>query len=307
MLDRANALERAISGMISSDDPERLHAARVASRRLAAAIDLFAGLTGASDAVGFSKLVKSVTKMLGNARDLDVRIEWIHGFAGMCAAKERPGARRIELRLAQKRARVRPLVARGASGFAEKSAFKATLAELMEKRIDIESGTCAQEGGARERAARAMIYQIDHVARLSGSLSSARARDEHHRLRIGIKRLRYFMEMANGLSADPLDAHIEFAKKIQGALGELHDANVWIESTPKMKAREIERTERYFGTHRPFSRLAPGFDAVIRDREAFWSDQYAKTRALWDKADEEGKLRGLRELFLDACRNPQDA
>ena len=78
-------------GTLLGEDIEELHAMRVSSRRLRAAMDAF---EGAFPAKGFRPLlrrVKQITDTLGDARDLDVAIERLARLVPEMAEDERPG------------------------------------------------------------------------------------------------------------------------------------------------------------------------------------------------------------------------
>ncbi len=67
-------------GTLAGDDIEDLHAMRVSSRRLRAAMDAFAGAFPAKGFRRYLREVKTVTDTLGEARDLDVAIEGLEAL-----------------------------------------------------------------------------------------------------------------------------------------------------------------------------------------------------------------------------------
>lgn len=76
---------------LSGDDVEALHAMRVSSRRLRAAMDAFAP---AFPRKGFRRrltVVKRITDTLGRARDLDVAVGHLEDLLPELAPDERPG------------------------------------------------------------------------------------------------------------------------------------------------------------------------------------------------------------------------
>jgi CHAD domain-containing protein len=78
-------------GTIAGEDIEELHAMRVSSRRLRAAMDAFAAAFPAS---GFRKrlrVIKEVTDTLGAARDLDVAMEGLTALLSEMSPSERIG------------------------------------------------------------------------------------------------------------------------------------------------------------------------------------------------------------------------
>lgn len=90
-------------GTLAGDDIEHLHAMRVSSRRLRAAMDAFAAAFPERSFKRNLRRVKEVTDILGAARDLDVAIEALTGLLPDMAADERPGIEGLIARYRQDR------------------------------------------------------------------------------------------------------------------------------------------------------------------------------------------------------------
>jgi CHAD domain-containing protein len=78
-------------GVRHGDDIEALHDMRVASRRLRAAIGVFAAAYPGPAFARFEREVKAVTDALGEARDLDVIIETLEKLEQTVPDNERAG------------------------------------------------------------------------------------------------------------------------------------------------------------------------------------------------------------------------
>jgi CHAD domain-containing protein len=78
-------------GTIAGDDIEELHAMRVSSRRLRAAMDAFASAFPASSFRKRLRVVKEITDTLGAARDLDVAMEGLTALLDEMSPAERIG------------------------------------------------------------------------------------------------------------------------------------------------------------------------------------------------------------------------
>jgi CHAD domain-containing protein len=90
-------------GTLLGEDIEELHAMRVSSRRLRAAMDAFAeGFPGKSFRAHLRE-VKGVTDTLGRARDLDVAIERLQRLVPELEPEERPGIHGLIARYAEER------------------------------------------------------------------------------------------------------------------------------------------------------------------------------------------------------------
>ena len=91
-------------GTLLGEDIEELHAMRVSSRRLRAAMDAFAEAFPRRSFRAHLREVKSVTDTLGAARDLDVAIARLRAMLPGTPADERPGLEGLIARYAADRA-----------------------------------------------------------------------------------------------------------------------------------------------------------------------------------------------------------
>lgn len=91
-------------GTIAGDDIEELHAMRVSSRRLRAAMDAFAAAFPASAFRKRLEVVKEITDTLGEARDLDVAMEGLRALLDDMTPAERVGIEALILEYSERRA-----------------------------------------------------------------------------------------------------------------------------------------------------------------------------------------------------------
>jgi CHAD domain-containing protein len=98
-------------GTLLGEDIEELHAMRVSSRRLRAAMDAFEGAFPRRSFRDYLRRVKEITDVLGDARDLDVAIERLTGLLPSMQADERPGIEGLIARYRQERAEEDPRIA----------------------------------------------------------------------------------------------------------------------------------------------------------------------------------------------------
>lgn len=78
-------------GTLLGEDIEDLHAMRVSSRRLRAAMDAFESAFPAKSFRPLLRQVKEITDVLGEARDLDVAVERLNRTLRDVGEDERPG------------------------------------------------------------------------------------------------------------------------------------------------------------------------------------------------------------------------
>lgn len=123
-------------GTLAGDDIEQLHAMRVSSRRLRAAMDAFAAAFPARSFKRNLAQVKEVTDTLGAARDLDVAIVALTELLPEMAPDERPGLEGLIARYRQERgeedAEIRALFDR-----LERDRFERRFVAWVEKHCDV--------------------------------------------------------------------------------------------------------------------------------------------------------------------------
>jgi len=92
---RAGELFEHAEGVLDTKDIERVHAMRVASRRLRAVLEIFAPCFPRSEFKSVLGDVKRLADALGERRDPDVHIDALERFAKALAAANRPGVARL--------------------------------------------------------------------------------------------------------------------------------------------------------------------------------------------------------------------
>jgi CHAD domain-containing protein len=98
-------------GTLLGEDIEELHAMRVSSRRLRAAMDAFESAFPATSFRPLLRQVKEITDVLGEARDLDVAVERLNATVLEMGVDERPGLEGLIARYRKDRAAEGPLIA----------------------------------------------------------------------------------------------------------------------------------------------------------------------------------------------------
>ncbi len=98
-------------GTLAGDDIEELHAMRVSSRRLRAAMDAFEGAFPRKTFRPLLRQVKEITDVLGDARDLDVAVERLLDVLPELRPDERPGVEGLIARYRDERAGEDPAIA----------------------------------------------------------------------------------------------------------------------------------------------------------------------------------------------------
>jgi CHAD domain-containing protein len=92
-------------GVLDTGDIERVHDMRVATRRLRAALEIFAVCFPKKELKRALKEVKGLADALGERRDRDVAIAALAAAASELTATERPGLKHLEAQLRDEQAR----------------------------------------------------------------------------------------------------------------------------------------------------------------------------------------------------------
>jgi triphosphatase len=212
-------------GLIEGRDPEYLHQARVAIRRLRSLLRIFSEALPESCLGDVPEQFKALGHTLGVARNLDVlATETLAAVADV----EFPGLDELR-RKVQKKRRGAGRQARAAVAAPEYVALLLQFGAILQARswlLDPQAKSlCARP--CRERADAALEKLHRRALNRGRNLESLSA-DELHRLRIDIKRLRYAVEFFLPLAPAKARSYFEAVSLLQDQLGHLNDdAAAW--------------------------------------------------------------------------------
>lgn len=199
-------------------DPEAVHQARVASRRIREMLAI-AEAAADGEARSLSREVKRIGRVLGPIREIDVsRGVWNdEAHAGTWPATV---VARLERRAAAERRRFEPAMRTTLDRVAESGVRRRLndLAELLGDRPRDRQLRQALTRSVRERA-QALVRAIE----AAGTIYAA---EPLHAVRISAKQLRYALELARHLAGVPLSRPLAQIKAQQDLLGRLHDLQV---------------------------------------------------------------------------------
>jgi len=285
--DQLDALAREIRGIRKNEDIEPVHRARVASRRMRAAMRMFEDCFSSKPFDKWRKRVRNLTKGLGAARDLDVQIEFVETFLEGLDRKDRkhrPGINRLLLRLRQHRDAVQPRVLKTVDALEEDYALAEMHGELAKilftlrgRDVKVQSPFVFQQAAAHIGARKHDLLANEET------LADAEDVKGHHRLRIAAKRLRYTMEMCDPVYGGQLGSPIKAVKRLQSLLGDIHDCDVWAENIQVFMDGERLRATNYYGHPRPFNRLKPGLLMLLDERKLHREQTFAALLAYWER------------------------
>ncbi len=221
------------AGTRAGDDIEHLHDMRVASRRLRAAMDVFAICFPAKTYKPLHKMAASLTRALGEVRDRDVLIETLEKYARKAPGGEQPGIADLiqsvrDEREAYRAAMLKTLDAVDSAGFRHHLYIV-----LMQEAHNAAKG--GKKGGLNPRATlqeNAQRISIERTADLYGWVSYIHEptnMEELHEMRIAAKHLRYALELFRACFGPDIAERIDDVKEIQEQIGQIHDCDVMIE------------------------------------------------------------------------------
>ncbi len=268
-----------LPGTRSGADIEALHDMRVASRRLRAALRGFCEAFAPEALKPVADEVGSVTRALGEARDQDVFIEFLQGYAQanpdqiivwLVEREERirDGAR---LRLLDELERL------------EESDMPGIISSLL-------SGAqlVSEDGYASSFAAHAeplIRLRMSKLKSLGKAIHDPKNVAELHLMRIAAKRLRYSMELFVPAFGKDMSDKISDVKLLQEQLGTVHDCDVWVDKLNGYREEPGLAPERLAAV-----------DAVIDERTKKRQETYAEALAHWCGLEKSGFDKGLVKL-----------
>ena len=214
-----NHLQNNEAGVCQSDEPEFVHQARVAIRRLRSAIRLWQPRLPEAFVTRFDPLWQELANKLGDTRNWDVFLaETLPALADAL-----PG--RVEVERLSSHARRRCANSRKASRSALKSAAYSRLL------IDFSAATRSLPDDAAGSLTRFVPRCLDKRAkRVKECAAAALGTDDdaaRHRLRVAFKQLRYAVEFFTPILTGPVLANYhQSASDLQDLLGRLNDLAV---------------------------------------------------------------------------------
>jgi CHAD domain-containing protein len=291
LLSQLDILLVEVAGVRASEDIEAIHKTRVSSRRMRAILDVFQDCLPPKRGILWLQQVKKLTGALGAARDTDVQIVTVNSIMrDINDPVLRPGFRRLQLRLKQRREKLQIRVLSRLDEF-ESSGVTEEIHEasqgLVSRNMDVNLYTPMLYRRSFDRIRESFDIFNSYEDRI---LDPANI-DDLHAMRIAGKKLRYTMECFAPLYSHELKLHIGVMKTAQELLGSIHDCDVWIIGLRRFLDNERKMTIKYFGRDRYAGRFDPGIiyflDNRKHERETLYSSflenwNHWKSEKVWD-------------------------
>ena len=214
--------QQQLPGVISDRDPEFVHQARVATRRMRSALILFHNSLPEPTARYFEERLKWLGGLFGEVRDLDVFIINLNGYKDKLESFPKAEKKALE-GVVIKRRRI-PLKAL-------KEALKSRRYQNFERRLKqfLESPCvdCPELPLGMKRISEVapsnVTTKFESVSNQGRKVSTTSGLPEFHCLRIQVKRLRYTLEFMAPAYGKSLNDVIMQTVRLQDNLGELQD------------------------------------------------------------------------------------
>ncbi len=282
-----------VDGVIENDDIERVHKTRVTSRRLRAALPIFTLCFSRKEFKKQSREIKKVTRLLAEARDLDVQIIFIQQYMEKIQSITEKASLDFLLQSHKDhRNSIQPNVVNGIQKL-KASRVLENLSKSCQQIITSQSTSTFNPTEVLEKAHWNISFRLDNLVGMQEYVHKENEKLKHHQIRILAKKLRYTMEIFATLYKNELAAEIESIKKYQDVLGEMHDCDVWIDYIPKF----IEETKTKLGINNTLSitdleQALLNFQTYIKERRSL---HYAQFVQQWDENTKDGFFVQLKK------------
>lgn len=225
-------------------DPEGVHSMRVASRRLRSVLRDCMPYLRKRSLTSIQKEIRSLADALGEVRDQDVAIMALEKIATHAPTKVSPALKEH----LNTRKEVREEARQELTSVLEKIEFEKLESSFMDD-VDKATATNGTEITFRKMSRAIILDRLKELEKLSKDLFNPFDIETLHEMRIAAKRLRYALELFQQCWGNSLAAYAKRAARIQSALGDVHDCDVWIERFGKEigAARKDKHDEQVAG------------------------------------------------------------
>src|SRR5215510_543739 len=211
-------------------DPEGVHSMRVASRRLRSALRDFMPYLRKRSLAPALKQLRNIAAALGEVRDQDVGIAALEEMAAGAPGELPSGLKPF----IESKKQVREQAREELKAILEAGELKQLESEFS---FGVDEATATRAGSPAitflTMSQEIILERLKEFEALSIGLLNPFEIETLHELRIAAKRLRYALELFQQCWGRAISGYAKRIARIQGALGDLHDCDVWIEGLGK--------------------------------------------------------------------------
>ena len=291
-------LSKSAQYLQSRSDIEDVHDIRVASRRVSAVLDSFSDHLPVKKAKAWKKEIGSITKSFGKVRDIDVQLDWIKEILSKIDDKKlSDGIRRIKLRLDQKRRERQDHTTEATASLLESAAIQ-EITQWVNTILSSGKESVQFSPSLYQLGYKQIQNRLDEFLFYEVFIFDTQRVEELHSMRICAKKLRYALEVFSDLYMHETDFAQDITRQAQDYLGEIHDCDVWIDYLPKFMEKEFTRIKEFYGYTRPYSRIRPGIEYLIANRQEERQRLYRDFLKDWKKWKLKETWLNLRKVIF---------
>ena len=276
------------------EDPEALHDMRVATRRLRAAVRIFAPALPARVERELRDELRWLGQLLGGVRDLDVQLEHLDAFAAQSPVSGRAGLARFRDYLEAERLRRRgPML----EGLDSRRYFRllVRLEDFAAGRVRLGKRNTVAQAPVAVIGRRAIKKAFRGLIKRGDKIGAAPTPEDLHVLRIRAKRLRYLFEFLIDAVGKEGGRFVKRLTRLQDLLGTYHDAVV-----------ADDHIRLYL--ERPGARLDAGqrraLMALVEGQRRLAEDTRRRFRRAWDRFSSARTVKHCRATLRHLKRAP---
>ncbi len=274
-------VEAEVRGVRAGKDIEHLHRMRVSLRRLKTTLSDFKETVAVRDQQEAVTNIRRLLGSLGQARDIDTKINFMVELAAMPQhLKHREGLFEIIDELREDRAEVQPRIVKDISRLHQRQVFRSI--RKLKPSLD-ETGVTVDEW-----AKNCIFSRLEKMFSLEPYVRRPGCASELHEMRIATKNLRYTLENVQSLYGDKMKPFIFASMKVQRALGEMHNFDVWLGLIAILKDSS--------GRDEYFRRAVKFLDAECKQRRAAAYDSFLM---VWSRLKKQKTWARLSFFTLD--------
>ena len=259
---------------------------RVASRRLRSTLRDFGPYLRKRALAYALKELRAIADGLGEVRDQDVAIMALEKMTTPAPAQFAPALKHF----IDTRKQVREQTRDDLKPIIDKNGLKKLESEFI---AAIDEATAARNNQSTppitftEMSREIILERLKELESLSVGLFKPTEIEALHEMRIAAKRLRYAVELFHQCWGRGISGYAKHIAHIQGALGDVHDCDVWIESVGKqiITARKHKQTEQVAALMWLLSHLAKVRTKHLRAAYTRWCQ--------WETHGSSEKLRAV--------------
>ncbi len=289
--------EDQMNGVIKNDDIEYVHKTRVTSRRLRATMPLFKACFPRKEYKKWYFEIKKVTRLLADARDLDVQIVFVAQYMKKLeSTAEKAGVDILLKDHKDRRKSIQPSVVGGLEKLKATDVLE-DIRNCCEQTITEQPKETFNPKMVLEKARWQMSFRLDDFLAMETYVPLENEILKHHEMRIYAKKLRYTMESFASLYKNKLAMEIETIKAFQDVLGEMHDCDVWTDYIPKFmqekNAKNKSKRKKKADTTKVEQALLNFLSYVKENRK----EHYKEFVRFWDENKTKGFFVQLRKTI----------